>query len=126
MTGLALLYDGFIFYSRWSKAREGAEAEARAEAESARQTLERMGGGGLAITGFYASPREIRRGGQAKLCYGVNGAKQVRLEPAAGEVWPSSSRCLDVAPKADTTYRLTAEDAAGHAVSQTFVLKVTR
>ena len=124
--GIVLIYDGAIFYSRWSQTREGQREEARVESERARKTLEMMGSGALRITGFYASPGEIRRGEHANLCYGVDGAKQVRLDPPEAEVWPSQTRCVQVSPHADTTYKLTAEDAAGHSVSQEFVLKVTR
>jgi hypothetical protein len=126
MTAAILLYDGAIFYSRWSKTREGEAAQALEEAERARKTLEMMGGDDLRILSFYASPGEIRRGEHANLCYGVNGAKTVRLEPPDGDVWPSQTRCVQVSPKADTTYQLTAEDAAGHTISQRFVLKVAR
>jgi hypothetical protein len=56
----------------------------------------------------------------------VNGAKQVRLEPPVADVWPASTRCVQVTAHADTTYKLTAEDAAGHSVSQSLVLKVAR
>jgi hypothetical protein len=126
MVGVVLLYDGAIFYSRWSAAREGAREEGRVEAEQARKTLEMMGGDGLKITSFYASPGEIRRGEHANLCYGVNGAKQVRLEPHEAEVWPSQTRCVQVAPRADTTYKLTAEDAKGHSVEQSVLVKVGR
>ena len=75
---------------------------------------------------FYASPGVIRRGDHVNLCYGVNGAAQVRLDPPVEKVWPSQSRCFAVAPREDTAYKLTVEDAAGHTVSQSFVLKVMR
>ena len=126
MTAVILLYDGAIFYSRWSQTREGEQEQARVEAERARKTLEMVGGDQLRILSFYASPGEIRRGEHANLCYGVNGAKKVRLEPPDGDVWPSQTRCVQVAPKAETTYKLTAEDAAGNTISQSFVLKVGR
>jgi hypothetical protein len=124
MAAAVLLYDGAIFYSRWSTARDGQREQARIEAEQARKTLELAGGDQLRITSFYAAPGEIRRGQHASLCYGVNGAKQVQLEPAVEAVWPAQTRCLQVTPATDTTYKLTAGDAAGHTVSQSFLLKV--
>ena len=36
MAAVVLIYDGTIFYSRWSQAREGKRAEAAEEAERAR------------------------------------------------------------------------------------------
>ncbi len=42
------------------------------------------------------------------------------------EIWPALSHCLEVAPRKDTEYKLIAEDGAGHSVSQSLVLKVTR
>ena len=75
---------------------------------------------------FYASPSTIQPGSHATLCYGVNGAKTVRIEPPVEAVWPAVSRCLQVTPRKDTEYKLIAEDAAGHSVSRSFVLKVAR
>jgi len=126
MAAIVMVYDGVIFYSRWSQAREGERAQAAQEADRARKTLELQGGDGLRIISFYASPGAIRRGEHASLCYGVNGAKQVRLEPPVEDVWPAQTRCFQVAPREETAYTLTAEDGSGHAVSQKFVLKVTR
>ncbi len=80
----------------------------------------------FASMSFYASPGVIRSGDSANLCYGVNGASQVRLEPPVEKVWAAQSRCFAVSPRADTEYKLTAEDTAGHSVSQSFLLKVTR
>jgi hypothetical protein len=37
--GVAVLYDGWIFYSRWSGARTEEQERTRAEAERARRTL---------------------------------------------------------------------------------------
>jgi hypothetical protein len=54
----------------------------------------------------------------------VVGAKTVRLEPPVEEVWPALNRCLQVSPARDTEYRLIAQDATGHAVSESFVLRV--
>jgi hypothetical protein len=125
VTGIVFLYDGTVFYSRWSQARDGERAQAAAEAERAKKDLALQGGDGLRIVSFYASPGAIQRGEHAELCYGVNGAKQVRLEPPVEKVWPSLSRCMQVSPQRDTTYQLIAEDAAGHTLSQSFVLKVT-
>ena len=83
-----------------------------------------LGGDGLRIMSFYATPGVIRPGSRAIICYGVNGAKKVRIEPPVEEIRPALSHCLQVTPRVDTEYKLIAEDAAGHSVSESFVLKV--
>ena len=122
----ALFYDGSIFYSRWRGERDYKQALVGEEAEHARKTLEILGGDRLHIVSFYATPGVIAPGGPATLCYGVNGAKKIRMEPPVDDLKPALSRCLQVAPRNDTEYTLIAEDAAGHTVSESFVLKVTR
>jgi hypothetical protein len=126
MVVAAAVYDGSIFYSRWSRERDSERTQAREEVERARRTLELLGGNELRIMNFYASPGVIRPGSHATICYGVNGAKKVRIQPPVEEVWPAMSHCLQVTPRKDTEYTLTAEDAAGHSVSQSFVLRVAR
>jgi hypothetical protein len=76
------------------------------------------------ITQFYASPPEIGKGQRAQLCYGVEGAAKVELEPAVEAVWPALSRCLEVRPNVSVTYTLTALNAAGQSVTQKAKLEV--
>lgn len=71
------------------------------------------------IIQFYANPPSIGKGEKALLCYGVENAAAVRLSPPVEKVWPSPSRCFDVAPAATTTYTLTAEDWHGRSASRT-------
>ena len=121
----ALIYDGTIFYSRWSGNREAARAQTQKEASQERKELDAMGGGGLKIISFYAAPAAIRRGDHTTLCYGVIGAKSVRMEPvSADELWPALTRCVHVSPKKDTEYKLIAEDGAGHSATQTIAVAV--
>ncbi len=126
--GIALLYVGWVFFSRWAENRDleqrAAQEKAEKQREADRATVEGMGGKELAIQNFYAAPGVIRRGESAKLCYGAANAKKVRLEPQSNPVWPSFSRCVDVSPTATTTYTLTIEDAAGNSKSQTLEVKV--
>jgi hypothetical protein len=125
---LVLIYIGYIFTSRWlenrSIERRMAEQQAATQQREDRATVEQMGGKDLAIQSFYASPSVVRKGETVQLCYGVANAKAVKLEPQDNPVWPSYSRCVDVKPAKTTTYTLTAEDAAGHSVSQTLEIKV--
>jgi len=121
---MAAAYDGWIFYSRWSSAQEAERARQADEARRARQTLELLGGTDFRIINFYAVPPAIRRGSQARICFGVYGAKRVRIEPAVGDVHPAIADCLEVAPRRDTEYKLTAEDGAGHIATASLAIKV--
>jgi hypothetical protein len=121
--GITLLYVGWIFFSRW-QANRAVEQKTKQERtqeqrENDRAALELMGGKALAIQMFYASPGAIHRGESTRLCYGVANAKTVELEPQSNPVWPSLSRCIEVAPVKTTTYTLTIEDAQGNTKSQT-------
>ncbi|HEY3824339.1 MAG TPA: hypothetical protein VGL82_07255 [Bryobacteraceae bacterium] len=120
-----VIYDGWIFYSRWSGNREAARAQASKEAAQVSREIDAVGGGGLKILDFYAAPGAIRPGGRTSLCYGVTGAKTVRLEPPAGDpVWPALTRCVQVSPRKNTEYKLTADDEGGHSVMQTIEVTV--
>ncbi len=118
------LYVGWILFSRWEANREIERRAAEKRREENRRAVEMMGGNRFEILSFYASAGEIRRGETVTLCYGVANAKKVTLEPQSNPVWPSYARCVDVEPTNDTTYTLTAEDAAGHVKTQTLTVKV--
>jgi hypothetical protein len=125
---IALLYVGWVFFSRWQENRafdqKAKEEAVRKQRENDRASVELLGGTELAIQIFYASPGVIRRGESTRLCYGVANAKTVKLEPQSNPVWPSHSRCVEVAPAKTTTYTLTIADAAGDSKSQTVEVKV--
>jgi hypothetical protein len=124
---LGLAYLGWIFVSRWETNREferrAAEKAAQKRADDLRG-VELAGGNRFEILNFYITPSVIKRGEQARLCYGVSNTKTVRLDPTADSMWPSLSRCIYVEPKKDTTYTLTAEDAEGHSKTATVTLQV--
>jgi hypothetical protein len=123
-----LLYVLWIFFSRWQENRQyqrhALEERSQKQLDADRQTIDQLGGKELAIQAFYASPGIIHRGETVQLCYGVANAKTVKLEPQDNPVWPSYNRCVEVAPKKNTTYTLTVEDAAGHTQTQTLDIKV--
>jgi hypothetical protein len=121
---VALIYDGWIFYSRRTGNREAVQVQADKEVNQERKTIDAYGGGGLKILSFYAAPGTIARGGHTSLCYSVTGAKTVRMEPAVDAVWPALTRCVQVSPKKDTEYKLIAEDEAGHSVTQSIAVAV--
>ena len=74
------------------------------------------------ITQFYASPPDPEPGAKTLLCYGMDNALQVRIDPPVGEVWPAKVRCLELTPKTPITYTLTAERGADR-VSQSFTIR---
>ena len=75
------------------------------------------------ITQFYAEPA-IARGEKTSVCYGVANAKTVKIDPPVESLWPTVARCFPVSPVKDTTYTLTAQDAAGKSVSQSIEVRV--
>ena len=83
-------------------------------------------GGQVQIVQFYSSNGAIVQGGKAEICYGVVNAKEVRLDPPAEKVWPSLSRCFEVAPAKTTHYTLTAEGSDRKAVTQSLDITVQR
>ena len=83
-------------------------------------------GNQLKIFQFYASTGRIAPGGKALLCYSVLNAKALRLDPPVEKVWPSMSRCFDVAPSSNTHYTLTAEGVDHQVVSASLDIAVER
>lgn len=79
---------------------------------------------GARILQFYARDPVLPRGEKSVLCYGVDNAKTVRIEPAVDRVWPTLSRCIEIAPTQSTTYTLTAEGADGKPVAQSVTVSV--
>jgi hypothetical protein len=124
----AVIYVAFIMFSRYESNQTIAKRNAVKAAEERRANdiaaVEQLGGSGLAIRSFYVSPVLIHPGEQAQLCYDVDNAKTVTLDPPAGDVWPSHTRCLNVYPKKSTNYTLTITGADGQSTSQSVKLEV--
>ncbi|MCS7313855.1 MAG: hypothetical protein RMI94_00370 [Bryobacterales bacterium] len=76
------------------------------------------------ITHFYASPPVLERGQRATVCYGVENARQVRLDPPVEALRPLYHRCFEVAPQRDTTYTLEAVGADGTTARASFEIRV--
>jgi hypothetical protein len=70
------------------------------------------------ITQFYATAPRLAPGEKELLCYGVEGASSVHLDPPPQELSAAMARCVEVNPKETTTYKLTAEGAGGPAATQ--------
>jgi hypothetical protein len=80
------------------------------------------------ITQFYARNPAISTGETALICYGVENAKSVWIEPGGGgsrqELSPALSRCVEMQPTGRTTYTLTAEGTDGKQVKQDVTIGV--
>ena len=120
---VAVIYAGWTIYSRWDAGRRYEQEAAARKLEFDNQTL-KMIGTDLKISLFYANPAVIHAGAQVLLCYGVANAETVRIEPFVESITPSLSRCVGISPKKTMEYTLTAEDGAGHSVSQITIVKV--
>jgi hypothetical protein len=70
------------------------------------------------ITQFYATAPRVARGETALLCYGVENASAVWLDPGHKELSAALSRCIEVTPTQDTTYTLSAQSPGGKPVTR--------
>jgi preprotein translocase subunit YajC len=120
------LYVGWIFYSRWDANRDAERAQAEARVQNAQKVLEAYGGNKVKVLNLSLNRGVIHPGETTQLCYGVSNAKTVTVSPSVGETWPSMYRCVDVSPKTDTTYTLTARDGQGDSVSKSIEIKVEK
>jgi len=125
---IGALYVGGVLFFRWESNRDAdrraAEKLAQEKSANAQRAYDSLGGSQFAILNFYVTPSLIHSGETTQLCYGVSNAKEVKLDPPAGGVWPSVSRCVSAAPKRDTTYTLTAVDAQGNTKTATLTVLV--
>lgn len=120
---LAAIYVGWIFFSRWQENRALEQKNKEAAAENARKVVETLGGSDLKILSLTLDRGLIHSGEKVTLCYGVMNAKKVSIDPAPNvETWPSTNRCIEYAPRKNTKFTLTAEDAGGH--TQTAAVEV--
>jgi hypothetical protein len=76
------------------------------------------------ILEFYASPGIVRKGDPVTLCYGVDQATAVRLEPPVEAIVPAANRCIQFSPVATRTYTLIATGAGGSEASQSLAIHV--
>src|SRR5271170_7597285 len=76
------------------------------------------------ILAFYPRDLMVTEGAATVLCYGVSNAKSVRIDPPVAGVSPALSRCVEVRPKGETRYTLTAEGSDGQTVSQSCTIRI--
>ena len=119
------IYVGYTLYSRRQDAKAAEEQAAAKEAAQNKKIVDQYGGtSSLKLLNFSISPIRLHQGDTAHLCYGVSNAISVTIEPHVEDTKPSYNHCLDIAPKQDTTYTLTAKDQAGHTETGSLTVKV--
>ena len=74
------------------------------------------------ITQFYASPPNPPKGEKALVCYGIENAAEVKIDPPVERLWPAIARCFDFVPTKEITLTLTAARGSER-VSQSIQLK---
>ncbi len=120
---VALLYVGWIFYSRKAEQKEMQRAAQQKQLEDTQKVVDTYGGNNLKLIHFYVSPAVISKGQSSQLCYGIANAKTLTITNVEN-VWPSLNRCIDLTPAKTTTYTLNAEDAQGHKETQSVTITV--
>jgi hypothetical protein len=113
----------YLIFTYWSRA-DYERRQARAVQAQQRYRQSVSSSSGLKLVHFYASPAEIVTGEKAIVCYGVENAVAVRLEPPVEEVRPVLNRCFSIAPEKTTTYHFSATGKNGEEVSAEFTLPV--
>ena len=79
---------------------------------------------GPRITQYYATKARVPRGETALLCYGVENAANVWMEPPRRQLSAALARCVEVTPQTDTAYKLTAEGAEGSTTTRELTIAV--
>ena len=126
---IALVYVGWIFFSRWQANRNVAAVrreKTQREAAADQRVLQQLGGNELKILSFSAEPGVVRPGGRVLFCYGVLNAASVHIDPHMEDLAPALSQCFYGHPRRTTDYTITAQNKAGHSVSARLLVRVAR
>lgn len=122
---IAAAYVAWIFYARHEREKAAEAALAKQKQEEAERVNNLIfGSGELQFTEFHADAETLRRGETTELCYGVVNAVRVELDPPIEQAKPTYRHCLEIAPKATTTYTIKATDAKGNMKSQSLTVQV--
>lgn len=76
------------------------------------------------ILHFYSASAEVAPGQAATICYGVENASAVRLDPPLEKLVPMFNRCFQVTLSRTTRFTLTAEGRDGSTASESFTVRV--
>jgi hypothetical protein len=122
---IAALYVAWVFYSRHQSNVEAERAAAAREQEQRQRTVDTVfGHGEIVFSGLSADKGVLKRGEHTNLCYGVENAKTVKLDPPVAQLRPIYHECIEIAPAKTTTYTVTADDGKGHTKSQSLTIRV--
>lgn len=123
---VAALYVAWTFYSRRQSTQEAEQARVKKEEDHRKQVANQIfGSGEIKFSTFSIGTSVLKRGEQTQLCYGVVNATSVKLDPAPDEqLKPSYRHCLEISPKATTTYTITASNDKGESKTESLTLKV--
>lgn len=102
----AAVFVGLLLVKVFSSSPRHAPTPQATKAEPA--APESKAPGPVRITQFYASPPNPAKGQKIQVCYGVENADQLTIEPALDRVWPSPSHCFETIPLGTVTYTLSA------------------
>jgi hypothetical protein len=121
----AALYVAWTFYSRHQANVEAERVTAAKEQERRQRTVDAVfGSGEILFSTFSADSGLLKRGQHTQLCYGVENAKTIKIDPPIAEVKPAYRNCLEIAPTRTTTYTITADDGKGHTKSESLTVRV--
>ncbi len=81
-------------------------------------------GSDLTILQFYGDTWQITEGEHVVICYGVQNARAVRIDPAVEELSPAFNRCIAAWPEKTTTYTLIATGVGDAEVRASFTVRV--
>jgi hypothetical protein len=119
-----VVYLGWTFLGRYLTDQRW-KARTRPVATARQADFDRAyGGSELKILQFYARDGVLLEGRQTVICYGVENARAVRVDPPIEALTPSLNRCIEAAPEHNTRYTLTAESAGGQTMSASFEIAV--
>ena len=122
---IAALYVAWTFYSRHESNVAAERAAAAKQQEQRQRTVDTVfGNGEILFSGFSADSGFLRRGEHTQLCYGVENAKTVKLDPPVAQLKPTYRDCIEIAPTKTTTYTVTASDDKGHSKSESLTVRV--
>jgi hypothetical protein len=119
---VALAYLGWVAWSRHSANRDMEREGQQREAAKYKELV--PADTTLKITQFYAAKQEVHRDESVLVCFGVENASSVRIEPPIEQLIPLPSKCFPFAPQHTTALKLVADGANGAEVTASLTIKV--
>jgi len=102
----------------------GAVLFAGCSSQPAAETNQTAAASPVKILQFYPSSSTVAKGDQVLICYGVEGAASVRLEPPIEQISPSFTRCFPYSPQSSTDIKIIATGSNGTEESKSLHVEV--